>query len=200
MLDFDHTWYNNLPTIQGASEAFTDRPQWFKKIAPLMAREEYKDYALTLVHQHVKLEQGERMVATGLITQPEGVPDKEHPNVIPSAWTAEGKPFEWLRVATPEDLLPPPPAELVKEFRAIVAEDSAISRVLGLALRPGHLSEEYVWCERIEHSLRQQVYSEKERSKCSASLYESCWIPKRTGSTEMDIVMAYCCTCPSTWH
>ncbi|RXW19980.1 hypothetical protein EST38_g5852 [Candolleomyces aberdarensis] len=198
MLDFDHTWYNNLPTIQGASETFTDRPQWLMKIASLMAREEYKAYGLTLVHQHVKLEQGERMVATGLVTQPESVPDKEHPNVIPSAWTAEGRPFEWLRVATPEDLMPPPPAELIKDLGAILAEDTAIRRVLGLALRPGHLSEEYVWWESIEHSLRQHVISEKERSKLSASDYETCWIPKRTGPTEMDIVMACCGLC--RWH
>jgi hypothetical protein len=69
---FDHNWYNSLLTTKEADEAFTSREQLFKRIVPLLARSEFREkYNLGLVHRHVVLEAGERMVVAGLITQPE---------------------------------------------------------------------------------------------------------------------------------
>ncbi|KAJ2919118.1 hypothetical protein MD484_g1342, partial [Candolleomyces efflorescens] len=151
---FDHNWYNSLPTIGEADKAFTSREELFKKIAVLLARSEfYEKYDLTLVHRHVVLEDGERMVATGLITQPERVPNPTPSDVIPSSWTAAGIPFEWTRVKGTEGFIPPPPAGLIKEFSGIVGEGS----VLGLSLGQERAPLGQIWCERTDFKTRQHI-------------------------------------------
>jgi hypothetical protein len=151
---FDHNWYNSLLTIKEADEAFTNRDQLFERIVPLLARSEFREkYNLSLVHRHVVLEAGERMVATGLITQPEKVSEPTPSDIIPSSWTATGIPFEWTRVKASEEVIQPPPAELIKELSEIVGEGS----VLGLTLAQELVPDGQIWCERTDSKTRQHI-------------------------------------------
>ncbi|KAJ2928497.1 hypothetical protein H1R20_g8581, partial [Candolleomyces eurysporus] len=154
----DHNWYNNLLTIKEANNASTEREQTFKKIAPLLARPEFKGrYNLCLVHRHVILEPGERMVATGLVTQAETVPNPTPSDIIPSCWTATGVPFEWKRVEAPEDIIAPPPADLFREFSEIVGKGI----VLGLSLARDTVPEGQIWSERTDYERRQHILEMK---------------------------------------
>jgi hypothetical protein len=146
--------YNDLLTIKEADEALTDRQEWFKKIAPLLSREDFREkFDLCLVHRHVLLQPGERMVATKLVTQPEAVSDPTSSDIIPSSWTATGVPFEWKRVNAPEDIIPPPPAEFFREFSEIVGEGS----LLGLSLAQDPVPDGQIWCERTDYERRQHI-------------------------------------------
>ncbi|KAJ2919121.1 hypothetical protein MD484_g1341, partial [Candolleomyces efflorescens] len=150
----DHNGYNGLLTIQEADKALVDRQSWFKKIAPLLSPEGLRGrFNICLVHKHVVLQPGERMVATGLVTQPERVSDPIPSDIIPSSWTAAGIPFEWKRVSSSEEIVAPPSAEFFQEFSKIVGEDS----ILGVSLAQDPVPEGQVWCERIDHEARQHI-------------------------------------------
>jgi hypothetical protein len=154
----DHNGYNDLLTIKEADEALTDRQQWFKKIAPLLSRQELREkFNLCLVHKHVVLQPGERMVATGLVTQPETISDPTPSDIIPSSWTATGTPFEWKRVKAPEEVVAPPPAEFFREFSTIVGEGS----VIGLSLAQDPVPDGQIWCERTDYERRQHILEVK---------------------------------------
>lgn len=150
----DHAGYNSLLAIKEADEALTNRQDWFKKTAPLLSREELqRKFNLCLVHKHVVLQPGERMVATGLVTQPEIISESTPSDIIPSSWTATGVPFEWKRVNTTEEIIPPPPAEFFREFSEIVGDGS----VLGLSLAHDPAPEGQIWCERTDYEQRQHI-------------------------------------------
>ncbi|RXW11905.1 hypothetical protein EST38_g13950 [Candolleomyces aberdarensis] len=191
----DHDWYNNLLTVQEADKAFTDRPQWFSRIAPLLGREEFRGrYSLSLVHRHVILQPGEAMVATGPVTRPETLIDPDDPNIIPSSWTATGIPFEWKRVETPTGIIPPPTQELIREFSKIVGEDS----VLGLSLVQDPVPDGKIWCERIDHGQRHHILEIKPVGSWpeGAEVFETCWTLKSSsGRAEPSIVFSLHCVC-----
>ncbi|KAJ2925594.1 hypothetical protein H1R20_g11502, partial [Candolleomyces eurysporus] len=192
----DHNWYNSLLTVPEASKAFTDRQQWFSKIAPLLAREEFRGkYNLSLVHRHVILQPGEAMVATGPVTQPEIFSTSGDPNFIPSSWTATGIPFEWKRVETPTEIIPPPSPELIREFSKIVGEDS----VLGLSLVQDPVPDGHVWSEHIDHSRRHHILEIKPAAGPwgeQDEVFETCWTVKpSSGQEEPSMIFCVGCVC-----
>jgi hypothetical protein len=199
----DHDAYNRLLPIRAAAQAFTNRQELFQKIAPLLARAEFQEkYCLCLVHNHFLLQPGERMVATGLVTQPERVPDPTPSDIIPSSWTATGIPFEWTRVNAPEEIIAPPPDELIREFSEIVGEGS----ILGLCLAPGPLPEGQMWLERLSPDLRQHILEMKpaeEHCIDPASISTACWrvkISSDGGQLEPSITIVGVCWCPRVKH
>ncbi|KAJ2926977.1 hypothetical protein H1R20_g10114, partial [Candolleomyces eurysporus] len=196
----DHNWYNNLLTIKEANNAFTEREQTFKKIAPLLARPEFKGrYNLCLVHRHLILEAGERMVATGLVTQAETVPNPTPSDIIPSAWTATGVPFEWKRVEAPEDIIAPPPADLFREFSETVGEGI----VLGLSLARDSVPEGQVWSERTDYERRQHILEMKPvegHSGDDLNSHSTTWMitPSSDGQAVPTLVQG--CKCTARFH
>jgi hypothetical protein len=101
--------YNSLPSVDAADKMFVNRDQIFSRLAPLLAAYDNK-FGLCLVHRHCALEEGEMMVATGNVTQPE-----RNVDCYPERWLATGEPYEFTR--TP---IPSPPRELFEEFQKIV--------------------------------------------------------------------------------
>jgi hypothetical protein len=101
--------YNSLPTIKEANKNFVDRTQLFSKLAPLLAAYEYK-FGVCLVHAHCKLEEGEKMVASGHVSEPQ-----KDLQCYPERWLASGDPYEFTTEPTAT-----PPAELFAEFKAVV--------------------------------------------------------------------------------
>ena len=96
---------------------FVDRTQLFSKLAPLLAAYQYQ-FGVCLVHAHCKLEEGEKMVASGHVSEPQ----KDVP-CYPERWLASGEPYEFTKEPTVA-----PPAALFTEFKAIVGNND----VLGL--------------------------------------------------------------------
>ncbi|KAJ2936577.1 hypothetical protein H1R20_g516, partial [Candolleomyces eurysporus] len=192
----DYKGYNDLLTIKEADDALTDREEWFKRVAPLLSREELRDkFNLCLIHKHVVLQPGERMVATGLVTQPETVHYPTPSDIIPSSWTATGVPFEWKRVNAPEEIIPPPPAEVFREFSEIVGDGS----VLGLSLAQDPVPEGQIWCERVDYGQRQHILEMKPVDVPwgdEAVVHQTSWsVEPSTGEGEPTLTMKLACIC-----
>jgi hypothetical protein len=197
----DHNGYNGLLTIQEADQALTDRQGWFKKIAPLLSREELQErFNLCLVHKHVVLQQGERMVATGLVTQPERLSDPMPSDIIPSSWTAAGIPFEWKRVKSPEEIVDSPPAAFFQEFSKLVGRDS----VLGLSLPQDPVAEGQIWCERIDNEDRQHILEIQPVEGPwgdEDTVHQTSWsLEPSSGKGESGLVLKVACVCSSHWY
>lgn len=197
----DHIGYNNLLMVAEADKTFTYRQQWFQKLAPLLGRAEFREtYNLCLVHRHFNLQPGERMVATGLITQPEVVPasNSTPSDIIPSSWTAAGIPFEWKRVKAPAEIVAPPPAELVRKFSEIVGEDS----VLGLSLAQDPLPEGEIWCEHSNYDLRQHILEIKPVEVLSGGqASDTCWkIKVSSDGGQAEVIFVNGCKCTEGPH
>ncbi|GBE81645.1 hypothetical protein SCP_0400160 [Sparassis crispa] len=112
------TLYNNLPTLGEADDKFVDRANIFAKVGPLLAKYDNK-FGLYLVHAHCSLEDGEKMVASGNVSEP--VKDA---SCYPERWLATGEAYEFNTEHTEV-----PPAALFVEFRSLVGDMTA---VLGL--------------------------------------------------------------------
>ncbi|KAJ2933259.1 hypothetical protein H1R20_g3844, partial [Candolleomyces eurysporus] len=194
-----HQWYNTLLTIEEAVEKFTDRDEALKKLVPLLSREEFRGkYNACLVHRHLILQPGERMVATELITQPEKFTAvSDTPNIVPSAWTAKGIPFEWKRVKGSEEIIAAPPPELIKEFLEVVGEGS----LLGLSLVLDPVPEGQIWSESIDRDKRQHILEIKPMAGPQGEqdkVFETCWTPKPSGGQaepSLVFVLSMTCTC-----
>jgi hypothetical protein len=101
--------YNSLPWLGEANEKFTNRDQIFSKLARLFAAHGGA-FGVCLAHRHCTLEEGEMMVATESVCQPER--DTE---CYPASWLANGEPFEFNQKPCPS-----PPETLFEEFGRIV--------------------------------------------------------------------------------
>ena len=91
--------YNSLPSLEEATNKFTNRAHIFSKLASLLSKYEHK-FGVCLVHVHCKLEESEIMVASGHVSQPECNVD-----CYPVCWLASGEPYEF----TKEPIVTPPP-------------------------------------------------------------------------------------------
>jgi hypothetical protein len=190
----DHIGYNNLLTISEADRKFTDRQQWFQKLGPLLGRAEFRDkYNLCLVHRHFILQPDERMVANGLITQPETISGPASSDIIPSSWTAAGIPFEWKSVKAPDEIVDPPPAELIGEFLEIVGDGG----VLGLCLAQDLLPEGQIWSEHSNRNLRQHILEKKSvETHSSVPASDTSWRVKTSSDgTETSFIFVCGCNC-----
>ena len=101
--------YNTLPSVEEANAVQFDRTRVFAELAILLAAYEYK-YGVCLVHAHCKLEEGEVMVASGNVSQPE-----RNAECYPERWLPSGDAYEFTKEPTAA-----PPVELISQFRAIV--------------------------------------------------------------------------------
>jgi hypothetical protein len=103
--------YNTLPSIEEADRRFINRGEIFSKLTPIIAP--YADkFGVCLVHRHCALEEGEMMVSTGNISQPE-----RNVQCYPERWLPTGEAFEFSR-----EFSSAPPQELFTEFRNLVRD------------------------------------------------------------------------------
>jgi len=159
--------YNSLPTLGEADDRFTDRDITFAKLAPLLASYQHR-FGVCLVHSHCELGPGEKMIATGNVSQPEAA----HTPHYPTRWLHTGEPFEFRTEATPS-----PPAELIAEFQRIVGNIG----VLGLYFAGGHALE-LEWTEG-----RRNIT--KVVPKHEPGNVETGWLPGVENPTQMSCVI-----------
>lgn len=110
--------YNGLLDIDTAHKLFTNRDEIFGKLGPVLQQYGNNKFGVCIVHRHCQLEEGERMVATGNVSQPES----DGP-AYPERWLATGEAYEFSREETTS-----PSEELLENFRHIVGDIN----VLGL--------------------------------------------------------------------
>ncbi|CUA67188.1 hypothetical protein RSOLAG22IIIB_13298 [Rhizoctonia solani] len=160
------TLYNSLPSVADASDAFKDRDEMFAKLAPLLAAYQLQ-FGVCLVHGHCALEEGEAMVANGNISRPvRGGPQ------YPERWLADGTPYEFNQEPTSA-----PPAELIRDFQAIVGKDSS----LGLFYQ-NNPPDGKTWVERTEG--RENIVELIDNDKLPKHL-ETGWTPGTDGPVTM---------------
>jgi hypothetical protein len=188
---FDTQFYNSLPSISDADSAFIDRETLFSRLAPIFSKEEYCGvYEVCLVHHHFDLKPGEKMVSHGLISLPMPSPSSEDKLIIPERWTAEGQPFEFRKINSEDERVPPPPASLLEEFKQCIG---ALKVPLGICLAGESLGDGQVYFETTDDpSARSHVLEIKNRAEVSRNFFETCWRPERNGSKS---VMACCAVC-----
>lgn len=110
--------YNGLLDIDTAHKLFTNRDEIFGKLGPVLQQYGNNKFGVCIVHRHCQLEEGERMVAKGNVSQPES----DGP-AYPERWLATGEAYEYSREETTS-----PSEELLENFRQIVGDIN----VLGL--------------------------------------------------------------------
>ena len=160
--------YNSLPSIEEADERFLNREETFAKLAPLLAEFNHQ-FGVCLVHAHCKLQQGEKMIAQGNITQPELSTDVPH---FPDRWLPNGQPFEFTTTPTTS-----PPARLIAEFQKITGPNN----VLGLWYK----SDDKLELERTEG--RKNI-TEEISDLAGIPHFETAWLPIKEGA----VVLAGC--------
>jgi hypothetical protein len=134
--------YNTFPSLEEADEKFSNRERIFPMLAEVLSGYEDK-FAINLVHRHCKLEEREKMVTTGLITQP--MKDVE---CYPECWLATGQAYIFNTQPTES-----PPEDLLGKFKTVVDAMGhiggvgilAMSYLKNLPVRPGE-----VYMERTE--------------------------------------------------
>ncbi len=100
--------YNGLSSVEDASYRLGNPKEILEKLTPVF--EKYGDkFGVCLVHRHCTLDEGEKMVADGDISQPER--DIE---CYPERWLASGEPYEFTRKPTES-----PPLELLEKFKEV---------------------------------------------------------------------------------
>lgn len=149
--------YNKLPNIIEAHKQFTDRKRILIQLAPLFSKYN-KQFGLSLVHRHCKLEEGEKMVADGPISQP-----TVDVQCYPERWLATGEPYEFNRRPTIS-----PPQGLLEDFRNITGDNE----VLGLCYILEEDQVDGVQVERTEGRVNITEVAEKG----SAGQIPTCWV------------------------
>ena len=126
---FDINLYNQLPSIAAASAVLESKlassgialDTLLEKLRPLFCSDEHKGkYGLWLLHHHFDLDEGERMVKNGAISQP--TQDKSS-NIVAERWTGTGDEVEhvYANNLTSSEVPPPPPQEFIQQFQAITS-------------------------------------------------------------------------------
>jgi len=173
--------YNSLPSINEADNKFVERDRIFSQLAPLLAAYEHK-FGVCLVHRHCTLEEGEMMVATENISQPE-----RDVQSYPERWLATGEPYEFTRKPTRS-----PPPRLLEVFQKIVRGVD----VLGLFYIQDEDCLGGLTRERTEGRKNiVEIVPHGHLSHASESI-ETGWLP---GPYEK-YTMACCCACDPTSH
>lgn len=118
----DASSYNRLYPVEIANRLFTNRDEILKNLGHVLQTYGENKFGVCIVHRHCVLEEGERMVANGNVSQPE----RDGP-VYPERWLATGEAYEFTREKTIS-----PSEELLHNFRKIVGN----VQVLGLFYIP----------------------------------------------------------------
>lgn len=103
--------YNSLPSVEKANARFDDREAMLQKLAPLLAKYD-NQFGVCLVHAHCAIEDGEKMIARGNVSEPL----RDTP-CYPERWLATGEPYEFNSEPTKT-----PPPELFDAFRAAIGD------------------------------------------------------------------------------
>jgi len=105
--------YNNLPSLQEARERLVSIPggpeNVLKALAPVLKYN--PEFGICLVHAHCTLDNGEKMVSSGRVSEPAIVEPGE---CYPERWLANGDPYEFS--STPMVEGGSPPSDLVQRF------------------------------------------------------------------------------------
>lgn len=173
--------YNGLDTLEVAnSKLLKHNPQQLlPTLGPLLKKYDYK-YGICLVHRHCELEDGEIMISTGNIAQPERAAE-----YYPDRWLATGEAYEFS-----DEPSEAPPQDLLEEFQNYIQGID----VLGLFYVREVPEDGYVFSESTHgrKNVLETVRVDDPSPKLVAS-YDSAWVPghpNRTMSTT-----GTCCTC-----
>jgi hypothetical protein len=191
-------WYNSLLLIDEADRILQAAGGLaiLQKIAGIIwapnTPPSRRRFALSITHRHHTLYSGERMVATGSVTEPSIDTD---PRIVPSAWTAAGRPYEWQRVADPYSPdVQPPEKEITDELQEIVGLLGSLGQALGLSLAPPEGPEGHIWWEEIIKAKRQHISTTRPPVALPQTWYETAWVMR---DTKVGYVMACCSMCPN---
>jgi hypothetical protein len=165
---YTHELYNRLPSLHEARThlyGLEGGPEpLLKSLAPIFKY--YPHLGICLVHAHCELVEGEKMVSSGRVSQPESGDEQ----CFPERWLSNGIPYEFSRTSTiAEEELPP---SLVKDFRTRLEQygkeklgGEDLNRLLGIyyvhdpdalhlpsgeTVPAGQAREDIVWMERTE--------------------------------------------------
>ncbi|PPR03560.1 hypothetical protein CVT26_006102 [Gymnopilus dilepis] len=90
-----------------------------EKLAPLFCNDEPKGkYGIWLLHHHFDLEQGERMVKKGSISEPT---IDQSSNIVAERWSGGGDELEHVYAHNSNDIPLPPSPEFLKQFQEIIS-------------------------------------------------------------------------------
>jgi hypothetical protein len=196
---FNIELYNALPSLMDADKAFVNSKQVLSALVPLFAPYSGK-YGVCLLHRHCTLEDGEIMVATGNVSQPEKL-GEQHEQCYPERWLATGEPYEFTYTRTD----PPPPSLFVSFEKAIRDMPGVSPTTLGIfAVQvDDHLDEGGIYVERTE-GRKSIVEWEKEFSEdLRDKVKETGWaVREDTNGLEAVAAMMACITCWGIlcWH
>ncbi len=106
--------YNSLLDVDTADQHFPHpvRDDIFAKLKPVLQQYGNNKFGVCLIHRHCSLEEGERMVSDGDVSQPQ----RDGPS-YPERWLATGEAYEFSREKTIS-----PSEELLEKFRIIMGE------------------------------------------------------------------------------
>lgn len=105
------TIYNKLLSVIEADERFVNRDEVLGTLSSVFAKYD-KCFGICLVHRHCELQEGEKMVADGLVSKPE-----KDVECYPERWLPSGEPYEFNRKPSIS-----PPESLFAEFREVVGD------------------------------------------------------------------------------
>ena len=118
----DASSYNRLYPVEIANRMFTNRDEILNKLGDVLQKYGNNKFGVCIVHRHCVLEDGEKMVATGNVSQPE-----KDGTAYPERWLVTGEAYEFTREKTIS-----PSEELLHNFQKIVGN----VQVLGLFYIP----------------------------------------------------------------
>jgi len=108
--------YNNLPSLHEARERLISLPggpeNVLKALAPIFKLN--PEFGICLVHAHCTLDNGEKMVSSGRVSEPAIVDSEAGESCYPERWLANGDPYEFSSTPTVEGGAPP--FDLVQRF------------------------------------------------------------------------------------
>ncbi|KAF8165648.1 hypothetical protein B0H34DRAFT_671445 [Crassisporium funariophilum] len=176
--------YNRLPSLGEADAGFIER-DILSKLMPLFAA--YQNFAVCLVHRHCSLKEGERMVSTGNVTQPE-----RKGQSFPSSWLATGEPFEFNSEQTASL-----PTKLLDQFNGLIGEANTAKGIplLGIRCIAFKGRDNKILTERTEGRKSIVTLDEVDKVHSLGPTIPTCWMPANLvqGSTELTAVA--CCRC-----
>ena len=182
-MGFDVDTYNNLPLVNVADARFKEqlasanltREQLFYDLAPLFLQSPHTGrYAVSLIHRHYLLKEGERMVTTGNSTKPS---TDTSPNIVPDIWFSNGQELEHRFTEDPTSLHPPPPVDFLAKFKSILA--SYAIDVLGVCYAPDKLADGYIVVESQGLADRERVTRTIHHSAKKDQSYDVMWLVMR---------------------
>jgi len=197
--EFDNhaAFYNSLLIVEDAAAALNrveDRRTIFEELTRLLARypngaRSGAQFGICLVHRHFELDDGEKMVSHGNITQPQSQPRSPPIGLYrASRWTAEGKPFEFTR-----DETKPLPDDLPPKFQTIVNKYNV--EVLGLHHVKDPTLPRGVGIERTDPSTRRHIvhYGQKV-DQLPPNIVETDWVLQwqHPEMTPLSVVSSVC--------